>query len=62
LVATFGSSPTQVLQLAHGPARGVVQAGADAEEARQDVEVASASKPVVVFFRMCPNVPQLTRE
>src|SRR5215207_3780839 len=39
LVATFGSSPTQVLQLAHGPIRDVVQAGAVAEEARQDVEV-----------------------
>jgi hypothetical protein len=39
LVGAFGSSPTQVLQLAHGPARDVVQAGAGAEEARQEVEV-----------------------
>ena len=39
LVAAFGSSPTQVLQLGHGPIRDVVQAGAVAEEVRQDVEV-----------------------
>jgi hypothetical protein len=39
LAAAFGSSPTQVLQLAHGPIRDVVQAGPVAEEARQDVEV-----------------------
>jgi hypothetical protein len=39
LVAASGSSPTQILQLAHGPIRDVVQAGAVAEEARQDVEV-----------------------
>ena len=62
LVAAFGSSPTQVLQLAHGPARDVVAAGAVAEEARQDVEVASSSKPIVVFPVCAPNVPQLTRE
>ena len=42
LVAAFGSSPTQVLQLAHGPIRDGVRAGAFAEEARQDVEVASS--------------------
>ena len=42
LVAAFGSSPTQVLQLAHGPIRDGVPAGAVAEEARQDVEVASS--------------------
>ena len=39
MVAAFGSSPTQVLQLAHGPARDVVAAGAVAEEARQVLEV-----------------------
>jgi len=39
LVAAFGSSPTQVRQLARGLARDVVQAGAVAQEARQDVEV-----------------------
>jgi hypothetical protein len=38
-VAAVGSSPTQVLQLAHGPARDVVEAGAVAKEGRQDVEV-----------------------
>jgi hypothetical protein len=42
LVAAFGSSSTQVLQLAHGPIGDVVGAGAVAEEARQDVEVASS--------------------
>src|SRR5918995_7104139 len=42
LVAAFGSSPTQVLQLAHGPIRDGVPAGAVAEEARPDVEVASS--------------------
>lgn len=42
LVAAFGSSPTQVLQLGPGPIRGVAQGGAVAEEARQDVEVASS--------------------
>ena len=57
LVVAFGSSPTQVLQLAHGPARDVVQAGAVAEEARQDVEVASSSKPIVVF-PVCPSSPE----
>jgi hypothetical protein len=55
-------SPPQALQLAHGPIRDVVQAGAVAEEARQDVEVASSSKPIVVFPVCAPNVPQLTRE
>jgi hypothetical protein len=39
LVGAFGSSPTQVLQRAPGPIRDAVQAGAVAEEARQDVEV-----------------------
>jgi hypothetical protein len=39
LVAAFGSSPTQILLLAHEPIRAVVQASAVAEEARQDVEV-----------------------
>jgi hypothetical protein len=62
VVAAFGSSPPQALQLAHGPARDVVAAGAVAEEARQDVEVASSSKPIVVFPVCAPNVPQLTRE
>ena len=62
LVAAFGSSPTQVLQHAHGPARDVVAAGAVVEETRQDVEVASSSKPIVVFPVCAPNVPQLTRE
>ena len=49
VVAAFGSSPPQALQLAHGPARDVVAAGAIAEKARQDVEVAWSSKPIVVF-------------
>jgi hypothetical protein len=62
VVAAFGSPPTQALQLAHGPARDVVAAGAVAEEARQDVEVASSSKPIVVFPVCAPNVPQLARE
>jgi hypothetical protein len=62
VVAAFGSSPPQALQLAHGPARDVVAAGAVAEEARQDVEVASSSKPIVVFPVCAPNVPQLARE
>lgn len=39
LVAAFGSSPTQDLQLAHDPSATFVEAGAVAEEARQDVEV-----------------------
>ena len=54
VVAALGSSPPQALQLAHGPARDVVAAGAVAEEARQDVEVASSSKPIVVF-PVCPK-------
>ena len=62
VVAAFGSSPPQVLQLAPGPARDVVAAGAVAEEARQDVEIASSSKPIVVFPVCAPNVPQLARE
>jgi hypothetical protein len=62
VVAAFGSSPPQALQLAHGPIRDVVQAGAVAEEARQDVEVASSSKPIVVYPVCAPNVPQRARE
>jgi hypothetical protein len=44
------------------PSAIVVQAGAVAEEARQDVEVASSSKPIVVYPVCAPNVPQLARE
>jgi hypothetical protein len=62
LVAAFESSPTQVPQRAHGPARDVVAAGGVAEEARQDVEVASSSKPIMVFPVCAPNMPQLTGE
>jgi hypothetical protein len=42
LVQAFGPSPTRVLQLAHGPISDVVRASAVAEEARQDVDVASS--------------------
>ena len=57
VVAAFGSSPPQVLQVAHGPARDVLAAaGAVAEKAQQDVEVAWSSKPIVVFPVCAPNV------
>ena len=41
--------------------RDVVQAGAVAEEARQDVEVASSSKPIVVFPKRAPAHPRVKR-
>jgi hypothetical protein len=52
LVGAFGSSPTEVLQLVHGPAREVVKAGAVAEEARQDVEIDNGPLNLKILCRI----------